>query len=252
MFLLTLVLTVLMFEKKSEYRKIFAVAALTGIFTSLVFTYLLTGNLKTGQQTLKVGIAMHLVDTFPTQIANSEIAREISKYENVLKRSVPSNRFWAVQYGLAQYNKENPELDADVTSDQFWTLTKKLMKEYPFTYFKSVFTSFITLSVDDVTAFRPGSDFYDFPKFISMISGIIVSSFVFYVAILHNLLLGFLNRQYRVLLFSDRVLTIAVPVFCTLVINAIVSPIEQSRYMFPLLSLLLLISARVLQINKEK
>ena len=85
-----------------------------------------------------------------------------------------------------------------------------------------------------------------------MISGIIVSSFVFYVAILHNLLLGFLNRQYRVLLFSDRVLTIAVPVFCTLVINAIVSPIEQSRYMFPLLSLLLLISARVLQINKEK
>ncbi len=204
--------------------------------------FLTTNNLQVGGDLLRTGIAMHLVDTFASDKQDSDISREIDLSENKMKSENPSNRYWAVQDGFKQYLKlKNIE---DDSGDVLWERTKSRLQEYPLLYIQSVNSSFFSVLVTDASAFQPGKTFRSLPSKVSIFIGLLIlgPTIFFGVWMYFFLLLSLLRKGAEKQTGSD--LPFVMGIIGVGVVNAVVSPVEQGRYIFPLLPIALILLSR--------
>jgi hypothetical protein len=214
-------------------------------FSTLIgLNFVTSGTLQVGGNLLRTGIAMHLVDTFATDRQNSAMSREIDLSENTIKAENPSNRYWAVQDGSKEFlRSKNLSWDVD---EVLWERTKILLKEYPLLFAQSVNNSFFSVLVTDSGAFRPTGGFRDLPNKVSNILGLLVlGPTVFFGLWLYLFyLLAFFGRGNKNQSRED--LPYVIAILGVSVLNAIVSPIEQGRYIFPFLPIVLILGTRFL------
>jgi hypothetical protein len=210
--------------------------------TVLALSFVTTGNFQVGGNLVRTGIAMHLVDTFATDKENSAISREVDLSENVLKAENPSNRHWAIQNGFEKYLRSNSlTTDAD---GELWNRTKVLLREYPLIFAQSVNNSFFSVLVTDSGAFRPGGAFRDLPSKVSSILGLLILGPAIFFGVwlyLLNVVTGrFINTKKQ----TQNDLACLIAILGVSFVNAIVSPIEQGRYIHPFLPIILILSSR--------
>jgi hypothetical protein len=222
----------------------------------LIANFLLLGTFKSGNDALKTGIAMHLVDTFATDAEVSTLSKEISETELVLKTENPSNRFWAIQIGSQNFANSNKEISTAIIGQELWIRTAHLLKQYPLLFLQSVNKSLFSVFTDDSAAFKPGGSFRDFPLRISSLLGFgIFNSLLLggvYLYLVASLLFGLLKIKY----YNHLDLVTLISLFPCLLLHAIISPIEQIRYAFPLMPIILIMFAsfvhQVSEITKNR
>jgi 4-amino-4-deoxy-L-arabinose transferase-like glycosyltransferase len=204
--------------------------------------FITTNSIQIGGDLFRTGIAMHLVDTFASDKQNSEISREIDLSENKIKSENPSNRYWAVQDGFKQYLKLK-KIEGD-RGDILWEQTKNRLQEYPLLYLQSVNSSFFSVLVSDASAFQPGKTFRSLPSKVSILIGLLIlgPTIFFGVWMYFFLLLFLVAKRDKKQLGSD--LPFVLAIIGVSVVNAMVSPVEQGRYIFPFLPIALILLSR--------
>ena len=212
----------------------------------LGLNFLTTNNIQVGGDLLRTGIAMHLVDTFASDKQNSEISREIDLSENKMKSENPSNRYWAVQDGFKQYLKLKSI--EDDRGDILWERTKNRLQEYPLIYIQSVNSSFFSVLVSDASAFQPGKTFRSLPNKVSILIGVLIlgPTIFFGVWMYFFLLLSLERKGVKKQRGSD--LPFVMAIIGVSFVNAIVSPVEQGRYIFPFLPIAFILLSRFLSV----
>jgi hypothetical protein len=227
-------------------RMLFPVCVIVLFLTNLFFL----GSFKSGNDAVRTGIAMHLVDVFPIDAENSLISKEISLAEVSLKSANPSNRFWAIQKGTENFTSGNTEVPIESIRTELWERTLVLLKQYPLLFMQSVNKSLFSVFFDDAHAFKPGESYKDIPFRISTLLGFGIFNATFLGILLYSGFIFFL-AFYRVSSYSriDVVTLMALPP--CLLLHAVTSPIEQIRYSFPLLSIMFVMTASFIQKSSE-
>ena len=209
----------------------------------LIANFLFLGTFKSGNDALKTGIAMHLIDTFATDAKISPLSKKISETELAMKAENPSNRFWAIQIGAQNFANSNREISTEVIGQELWIRTVHLLKQYPLLFLQSVNKSFFSIFTDDAAAFKPGQSFRDFPLRISSLLGFGIFNTLLlggaYLYLVTSLLFGLLRTKY----YNHLDLVTVISLFPCLLLHAIISPIEQIRYAFPLFPIILIMFA---------
>lgn len=214
--------------------------------TNLIFL----GSFKTGNDPLKTGVAMHLVDTFPVDSNNSSLSKEISLAEAKLKTANPSNRYWAIQKGTENFTNGNTEIPIDSIRAELWERTLALLKQYPLLFLQSVNKSLFSVLFDDTHAFKPGESYRDAPFRISSLLGFGIFNAAMLGVVMYSGFILFL-AFYKISNFSRMdAITIMALIPCFL-LHALTSPIEQIRYSFPLLSIMFILLASFIQKSSE-
>ncbi len=214
-----------------------------------VSNFAIIGKVFPSSSALTSGIAMHMLDAIPGYDANPVLSSSISRAEFEVRVNSPGSKFWAVQSGTKAYTDSGNEN----VQDELVKMDIVLLKDYPLLFVESFFGSFFSTFYDNPNAFLPHQRI-QLPLQALLIS--YLSALFFQFTLLLRCLLMF-SRDFSIRLREIRAnyptIYLNSGLFLTLGVNALVSPVEQNRYMFPLIPVMLIMcSGYFEQIKDDK
>ena len=236
------------FQSIAKFKIIFFAFFLSFLIAG-VSNFAIIGKVFPSSSALTSGIAMHMLDAIPGYDANPALSGFISRAEFEVRVNSPGSKFWAVQSGAKAYTDSGNEN----VQDELLKMDIALLKDYPLLFVESFFGSFFSIFYDNPNAFLPHQRIH-LPSQALLISFLYALFFQF--ALLLLCLLMF-SRDFSVKLREIRAnyptIYLNSSLFLTLGVNALVSPIEQNRYMFPLIPVMMIVcSGFFKQIKDEK
>ena len=200
---------------------------------------------------LKVGVSMHMLDAVQSSSTNPKLVKSITENEIGLRQISPGSKYWAIQSGVEQTYPSTRYANTDQV-DAIWSITRETLFKFPGIYVSSVMQSFFSNFYGDVNSFRPPARFhFKALYYLDYLSGILLQSSLLLIGLFLSVPLAIRNR-----VNSDSQLigfTAFLAVLATIFLNAIVSPVEQVRYLFPLIpSIILLCAFNLRAFNEQK
>jgi hypothetical protein len=227
------------------FTKIFqSIAKLKIIFLTFFLSFLIAGvsnfaiigKVFPSSSALTSGIAMHMLDAIPGYDTNPVLSGYISRAEFEVRVNSPGSKYWAIQSGAKAYTDSGNEN----VDDELVKMDILLIKDYPLLFVESFFGSFFSTFYDNPNAFLP-HQLIQFPSQALLISFLYALFFQFTLLLLCLLIF---SRDFSINLREIRAnyptIYLNSGLFLTLGVNALVSPVEQNRYMFPLIPVMLI------------
>lgn len=233
-------------QPKFDYRKMLSIFFVSFLIAA-ISNFALIGKVFPSSSALTSGIAMHMLDAIPGYDANPALRDSISRAESEVRVNSPGSKYWAIQSG-AQHYTESGYGNVD---DELVKMNLTLLKEYPLLFLQSFFGSLFSSLYDNPNGFLPDQRF-QLPSIVLFISFMFAMFFQFTIIGICFLIFfdDFLvtSTRFNVSFANNYIFA---GLFLTLVVNAFVSPVEQSRYMFPLIPVMLIVCRSFLRQKKE-
>jgi hypothetical protein len=214
------------------------VIVIPGVLLALCINLNVSGKITVSDEAFKSGIAMHFLDAIPSYQTSSGLSQAISDYEFELRKVSPGSKYWAVQNGSKSIG-----LDRDSALIELDAMDRELIKKYPLLYLQSVTSAFFSPFTANVNAYLPNLSSY-FPTilgYIFILSSIMMQTILLFGAICVPLSVILYRRRTRLAKLDWQQILVIGGVVTFLLVNSLVSPIEQVRYLYPAIPILILI-----------
>jgi hypothetical protein len=229
----------------SRLRKIFVILT-SSLLLAAFINFSITGRVFPSSNTLTAGVAMHMLDAVPNYTNNSNLTKYIIEAEMNSRAISPGSKYWAIQEGSLKYT----EAGFTNVDQELRKMNVSLVSQFPLLYLQSVFGAFFSSVYANVNAFLPLQSF-PIPE---ILLNLLVIYGIFFQSLLFFLILTFkASRQrnfYVVNNLKRRLESLVMPMTFVifLLVNAAASPIEQGRYLFPIIPVMFLSITREVKI----
>ena len=217
------------------------------ILTAIVLAQLVTSSLelsfptspKYAVQGISEGIVEHMLDTLPASKTHQDLASSIITSEMEVRASNPGTRIWAIPHGVILFQETSGESRASAYRELL-ALGISSAIEYPGIYISSINASFFSIFSGNPNTYLPGAESASkLLRGATLIICLVIQNLIFILGgFLPFLMLVFVRRRGN-FLSNTLIFPISIGFLACLLLNAIIYPVDELRYIFPLIPILI-------------
>lgn len=217
------------------------------IFSGLVLAQLVTFSLEFSfptsptyaMQGISEGIVEHMIDTLPASKTHQDLASSIIKSEMDIRSTNPGTRPWAVVHGEILFQETSGKSRASAYRELLSLGIASAIK-YPGLYLSSINASFFSIFSGDPNTYLPNSENESrLLRGATLFLSLVIQNPIFLLGGFLPLLLLIFFRKRDIFPPNSLYLPVSIGFLACLLLIAIIYPVDQLRYIFPLIPILI-------------